>query len=493
MNLRSRFLFLGTVVFVVAAACSTATSNAPDTTVAATDPVAGNSTTTEAITPRVASGLRNQFGYEFPAMEFSILDTGLSDEVRADLETLWAGLGVTGVDIEVLNRLGSSGDVRLAWLFADLMRFTGLGETTDALVGNFATLTGADLTTDPVFERSAWQSITDLLIAWDLPAPPDYADYKGRLFTIIEPAWQPFFDDTEAEIDWRLTSWGGVLIDDRVFGDPDGCERGCIPALDNPTVTAAGEGDWYPDDRLVFGVVVDGEARAYPKHQMEVHEMINDTLGDRRIGVPYCTLCGSAQAYFTDSVPDGIEIPVLRTSGLLTRSNKVMYDLNTKSVFNTFTGKALSGPMREAGVTLEQITLVTSTWGEWKAAYPDTTILAEDGGIGRVYRLDPLGDRDADGAIFPIGDVDQRLPAQVQVVGVQTPDGVAVAFSVPDLERVLAAENSVSLGGIVIVADGGGFSAQLEDGTPVVSHQSFWFAWSQFNPDTLLWVAPENQ
>jgi len=262
--------------------------------------------------------------------------------------------------------------------------------------------------------------------------------------------------------------------------------------LDNPKVTSAADGDWYPDDRLVFGVVVDGEARAYPKHQMEVHEMINDTLGGRRIGVPYCTLCGSAQAYFTDSVPDGIEIPVLRTSGLLSRSNKVMYDLNTKSVFNTFTGKALSGPMREAGVTLEQITLVTSTWGEWKAAYPDTTILAEDGGIGRIYRLDPLGDRDANGAIFPIGDVDQRLPAQVQVVGVQNPDGVAVAFSVPDLQTVLTTETSVSLGGIVIVADGGGFSAQLEDGTPVVSHQSFWFAWSQFNPETLLWVAPDN-
>ncbi|GBE24042.1 hypothetical protein BMS3Bbin02_00307 [bacterium BMS3Bbin02] len=498
MNVRSRLFFLATVVLVVAAACSTATSDAPDTTVAsdatvaAGAPGASGSTTTEAITPRVASGLRNQFGYEFPAMDFTIPDTGLSDEIRADLETLWAGLGVTGVDIEVLNRLGSSGDVRLAWLFADLMRFTGFGEATDALVANFATLTGADLTTDPVFERSAWQSITDLLIAWDLPAPPEYVDYKGRLFTIIEPAWQPFFDDAEAEIDWRLTSWGGVLIDDRVFGDIDPCERGCIPALDNPKVTPAADGDWYPDDRLVFGVVVDGEARAYPKHQMEFHEMINDTLGGRRIGVPYCTLCGSAQAYFTDSVPDGIEIPVLRTSGLLSRSNKVMYDLNTQSVFNTFTGKALSGPMREAGVTLEQITLVTSTWGEWKAAYPDTTILAEDGGIGRVYRLDPLGDRDANGAIFPIGDVDQRLPAQVQVVGVQSPDGVAVAFSVPDLETVLANEDSVSLGGIVIIASGGGFSAQLEDGTPIVSHQSFWFAWSQFNPDTLLWVAPEN-
>ena len=498
MNTRLRLLVLATAVFVVSAACSGGSSPnmgsaAHDaSTTVADDAQASGSTTTEIITPRIASGLRNQYGYEFPAMQVDVPNGPFSDEILADLDELWAGLGVSGVDIGTLNRLGSSGDIRLAWLLADLMRFTGFGETTDALVAGVGVLTESELSEDPVFQRNPWLSITDLLIAWDVPAAPGYVDYKGRLFAIIESGWQPFFDDRDADIDWRLTSWGGVLIDDRAFGDTSPCARGCIPALDNPVVTPASEGDWYPDDRLVFGVVVDGEARAYPKHQMEVHEMINDTLGGRRIGVPYCTLCGSAQAYLTDSVPDGIEIPVLRTTGLLTRSNKVMYDLNTKSILDTFTGRALTGPLREARITLEQITVVTSTWGDWKATYPDTTILAEDGGIGRTYRLDPLGDRDDNGAIFPIGDVDSRLGTQVQVVGVQAPDETAIAFSVPDLEAVLAIDDMVSFGGIVIVRNGGGFSAQLEDGTPVVSHQAFWFAWSQFNPDTLLWVAPDS-
>ena len=62
------------------------------------------------------------------------------------------------------------------------------------------------------------------------------------------------------------------------------CLDGCIPALDDPGVTDAAGGSWYPDDALVFGVVVGGEARAYPKNIMEVHEMVNDTLGGRRIG-----------------------------------------------------------------------------------------------------------------------------------------------------------------------------------------------------------------
>lgn len=495
MNTRLRLLVLASAVLVVSAACTSGSSTAAVhdlSTTVADDAQASGSTSTGVITPRIASGLRNQYGYEFPAMLVDVPNGPFSDEIRADLDELWAGLGVSGVDIATFNRLGSSGDVRLAWLLADLMRFTGFGETTDALVAGVGSLTESELSEDPVFQRNPWLSISDLLIAWDVPAAPGYVDYKGRLFAIIEPGWRPFFDDRDADIDWRLISWGGVLIDDRAFGDTSPCARGCIPALDNPVVTPASEGDWYPDDRIVFGVVVDGEARAYPKHQMEVHEMINDTLGGRRIGVPYCTLCGSAQAYLTDSVPDGIEIPVLRTTGLLARSNKVMYDLNTKSILDTFTGRALTGPLREVGITLEQITVVTSTWRDWKATYPDTTILAEDGGIGRAYRLDPLGDRDDDGAIFPIGDVDSRLGTQVQVVGVQAPDGTALAFSVPDLEAVLAADDRVSLGGIVIVRNGGGFSAQLEDGTPVVSHQAFWFAWSQFNPDTLLWVAPDS-
>ena len=35
---------------------------------------------------------------------------------------------------------------------------------------------------------------------------------------------------------------------------------------------------------------------------MEVREMVNDTLGGRDLAIPYCTLCASAQAYYTDQL-----------------------------------------------------------------------------------------------------------------------------------------------------------------------------------------------
>jgi hypothetical protein len=218
---------------------------------------------------------------------------------------------------------------------------------------------------------------------------------------------------------------------------------------------------------------------------MEVHEMVNITIGSRRLGIPYCTLCGSAQAYFTDSVPDGVDTPVLRTSGLLSRSNKVMYDLLTRSVFDTFTGEALSGPLQ--GVVLEQTTVVTSTWGEWKRAHPSTRIVAQDGGIGRFYPADPLQGRDAAGPIFPVGDVDPRLPVQAQVLGVIAPDGTPVAFPVEPARTAVASGEQVEIQGVELVADGGGLRARVPGGIDLTAHQAFWFAWSQFHPDTLLW------
>lgn len=422
-------------------------------------------------------------GSEIPPAP-AVPEGALSPSLVADLDLVFSAL-TTGVDVEALARIGASGDARIAWLLADLLRFIQQGPVAEAAVAAFEEVTGTELP-----GGFPWRLVTDRLIAWDLPAPPGYVGWKRIPFELVEPAWEPFFDDADADIDYRLLSWGGVLIDDRPLEMTQfACPRGCIPALNDPDVTDAVGGSWYPDERLVFGVVVDGEARAYPKHIMEVHEMVNDTLGGREIGMPYCTLCGSAQAYFTDEVPEGFEVIELRTSGLLSRSNKVMFDLHTFSVFDTFLGTALSGPLQDEEFVLEMITVVTSTWGEWKAAHPGTTIVARDGGIGRTYTLDPLGGRDDDGPIFPVGGVDPRLPVQEQVVGVVTPDGVAVAFPADQALRALADGDEVALSGVRLVADGGGLRAELLDGSAIASHQSFWFAWSQFQPGTLVWTA----
>ena len=408
----------------------------------------------------------------------------LDPELLEDLDTLIASLASIN-DRDALARIGESGDARVAWLLADFLRFVQVGPAADTAKVAFDMLTGANLSDGSY--GSNWVTATNLLISWDLPAPPEYLDLKGRIFVMAESRWEPFFEE-EAQVDWRHVSWGGVFIDDRPTGDDSTCSRGCIPALDDPVVTPATDGSWYPDDSLIFGVEVNGEARAYPKNMMEIHEMVNDTLGGRRLGIPYCTLCGSAQAYLTDEVPEGVTPPLLRTSGLLIRSNKMMFDLNTFSLIDTFRGNAVSGPLAEQGVQLEQLSVITSTWGAWKDSHPETTILAEDGGLGRTYPADPLGGRDAGGPIFPIGDVDPRLPVQAQVLGVETPDGQFVAFPVDQAKAAIESGEDVELAGVLLVSEGGGLRAELADDGELAGHQSFWFAWSQFHPETLLWT-----
>jgi hypothetical protein len=408
----------------------------------------------------------------------------LDADTSAAVERVWEAF-TAEVDPDDVTAIGASGDARLSWLLSDLLRFFQGGAVGEAAVAAFNELTGASVVVDGI--ASPWRSVTDLLIAWELPAPPGYAEYKKRLFTLVEPGWRPFFDDPAADVDWRFISWGGVLIDDRLLGDPQPCPQGCIPALDDPAVTDAAGGSWYPDDSIVFAIALNGEARAYPKNMMEIHEMVNDTLGDRRIGMPYCTLCGSAQAFLTDVVPEGVETLVLRTSGLLARSNKVMYDLGTQSMFDTFLGEAITGPLRDESYVLEPVSVVTTTWSEWKEAHPETTIVAQDGGLGRLYPDDPLRGRDDNGPIFPVGDVDPRLPVQEQVLGVVAPDGSAIAFPVMAARVALEAGNDIVVAGVELVLDGGGLRAVTADGSDVATHQAFWFAWSQFRPGTLVW------
>ena len=112
--------------------------------------------------------------------------------------------------------------------------------------------------------------------------------------------------------------------------------------------------------------------------------------------------------------------------------------------------------------------------------------MAEDGGIGRHYPFDPLGGRDDAGPIFPVGEVDPRLPVQDQVLGVRT-GGVTVAFPEAAVRAALAQGLTVEHEGVTVRLIAGALAAFDRDGEPIATHQSFWFAWSQFFPETEVW------
>ena len=376
-----------------------------------------------------------------------------------------------------MGEIALSKDPRIVWIISDLMRFVSEPRFHAALANIASKLLGIK---SP--NKNHWGVITDRLIAWNIPAPPGYLQAKRAIFTNFVPGWDRIF--VEGDIDWRHVSWGGVLIDDRKYDTTDKLCN-CIPAADNPKVSSAKDATWLKDRDIVFGIEVNGEFRAYPRRIMEVREMVNDTLGGRHLGIPYCTLCGAAQAYYTDQLPKGIDRPILRTSGLLIRSNKVMYDVNTYSVFDTFLGKAVTGPLAEKKLQLKQASVVTTDWGTWKKAHPETTVLVEALALGR----DPdfRNGRDANGPIFPVGDVDPRLPVHEDIIGVITASGKPVAFQLSKAFVALKKGNEIAFKNVRLQLEAGGIKAVDADGSDLGSHQAFWFAWSQFHPQTALW------
>ena len=405
----------------------------------------------------------------------------LSDDLKSAVKTAFVD-SVTnsewGRDQEIaLKDVSESGDPRLVWIISDLLRFTSGRQLDASLNGAAAKLLGKELPT-----QNSWGVVTDHLIAWDIPAPPNYLESKRAIFTSIVPGWDKIF--VEGKIDWRHVSWGGVLIDDRAYDTTDKTCN-CIPAADNPAVSSVENAKWLKDDDVVFGVEVNGEYRAYPRRIMEVREMVNDTLGGRHLGIPYCTLCGAAQAYFTDQLPDGVERPILRTSGLLIRSNKVMYDVNTYSVFDTFLGTAVTGPLAEKNIKLRQASVVTTTWGTWKKAHPETTVLIEELALGRDF--DFRNNRDANGPIFPVGNVDPRLSVHEDIIGIITASGKPIAFQRSKAVAALQKGEEIAYENVRLTLAAGGIKAVDENGRDLGSHQAFWFAWSQFHPGTELW------
>ena len=105
--------------------------------------------------------------------------------------------------------------------------------------------------------------------------------------------------------------------------------------------------------------------------------------------------------------------------------------------------------------------------------------------MGRDF--DFRNNRDAGGPIFPVGDVDPRLPVHEDIIGVITDSGQPVAFQRSKALLALQRGQEISYENVNLVIDAGGVMAVDANGAPLGSHQAFWFAWSQFYPETVLW------
>ena len=182
---------------------------------------------------------------------------------------------------------------------------------------------------------------------------------------------------------------------------------------------------YLDDDDIVFGFAFNDETRAFPQRILAWHEMALDTLGGVELTIVYCTLCGTVIPY--ESVVDGEHI-TFGTSGLLYRSNKLMFDHETHSLWNTFEGVPVVGPRVGSGVQLTYRAVVTTTWEEWRQKHPETTVLSLDTGFDRDY-AEGAAYREyfsTDRLMFDVPALDDRLNNKDEVLVLRVADASGV-------------------------------------------------------------------
>ena len=231
------------------------------------------------------------------------------------------------------------------------------------------------------------------------------------------------------------------------------------------------------------------------------------------------------------------------TSGMLYRSNKVMYDRLTNSLWNQLTSRPVIGPLWNSGIKLDFFPVMLTTWEEWLALHPDTTVLDVDTGV--YHRSFYVSEDDPEAiyfdyfnnprTMFPVPDRDDGLTTKDIVLGVRL-NGAAKAYASSALRAhrivndVVGGEDIVVIGSAAgegarayyrggrtfalahgddaaadrrlpsMLVDAGGVQWRVTEDclvsaagesqklARIPTHMSFWFGWYQFHPDTELYA-----
>jgi Protein of unknown function (DUF3179) len=364
--------------------------------------------------------------------------TPRGDAVR--IEELTRGLGGQPVSVrgETIERVVRRHDRRFVAPLIELLHAGQIGlarrRTHERVIAALERLSGRRFGSD-------WPAWVEWYERARLRPPPGFREWKGGLLSGIDPAFERFFDPRHpSRIRIEEVVWGGVELDG-------------IPALERPRTLPARRARYLAAGDPVFGVELNGAARAYPLRILDWHEMANDVVGGVPVSLAYCTLCGAGVLFDARTRE---HTHTFGSSGFLMRSNKLMYDRETRTLWNQLTGEPVLGPLAGGRIRLRQLPLVTTTWGRWRRLHPDTRVLDIRTGHQRVYENGAAyADYFAsDDPLFPAKDPGRGLEPKERVLALR----IGEAAKAYPLDRVLPRRVvNDRLGGraVVIVAAGG--------------------------------------
>jgi hypothetical protein len=350
-------------------------------------------------------------------------------------------------------------------------------------------------------------------------------------------------DDRSATLARLTSSWHTnwerrtVSTGEMMSGGPP---RDGIPPIDDPKFVSPDDAaEWLADNEPVVIFEHNGDARTYPLQILTWHEIVNDTVGELPVSVTFCPLCNATVVFdrrLGDTVYD------FGVSGLLRNSDLIMWDRQTESLWQQFTGDGIVGDL--AGAQLRILPSAIISFADFRAAHPDGLVLSRETGHNRRYGQNPYVGYDTVGQnpFLFTGETDGRLPAMIRVITLSLGEA-DIAYPLPTLAEMGVIHDeqagqpivvfhtpgtSSALGAAVIaqaedvgatgvfdpVLDGQQLTFRAEDGRFIDEHTGstwnilgqavdgplagsqldrlvhadhFWFSWAAFKPDTIIY------
>jgi hypothetical protein len=192
-------------------------------------------------------------------------------ELRDRLRTLFTRQ--RGVEINAVRLAGETGNTGFIAPIVDLASSGFAGDE------RFAIATALNLLTDQTFDTESFTLHEDAY-RWlgqhpEIEPVPGYAAWKGDLYGNIDRRFIDFFyEGVPARVPLSGAQWGGVGVDG-------------IPPLDNPKFTGPDGATYLDGDEPVFGISINGDARAYPLRILAWHELSNDVVGGKPVALVY--------------------------------------------------------------------------------------------------------------------------------------------------------------------------------------------------------------
>jgi len=267
-----------------------------------------------------------------------------------------------------------------------------------------------------------------------------------------------------------------------------GPPRDGIPSIDKPKFISAAKASYLKPDDRVMGIVVAGEARAYPIRILNWHEIVNDVIKGQAVAVTFCPLCGSGIVYEADFNGKAHKFGV---SGLLYNSDVLLYDRETETLWSQILSKGISGKL--VNQALKIVASSHTSWQTWQQKHPQTKVLSNKTGFKRDYNRSPYGDyNDNKSTYFPVAFSSKKYHPKERVLGI-TINGKHKVYPFSELAKSNKTSLNDSFEGkqLRLSFDVENRDGEIKDNTGeiIASINTFWFAWYAFHPKAEIYKA----